>query len=63
MAKRWTHTWQTGAQGKTRELSPGEQTKALELAGRRFGAAAIAKAIGRSVPDVRGFLERREAKG
>lgn len=43
-------------------LSADERAQALRLKSQRFGAAAIARALGRSVPAVQAFLDSPEAK-
>ncbi|WP_337186598.1 hypothetical protein [Phenylobacterium sp.] len=60
--KRGTGSWETGCVWKGAILSAPERAKALELRRARFGPAAIARALGRSVPVVAEFLKSPEAK-
>ena len=61
--KHWTRSWETGSQYKGALLSADERRKARELRGRRFPPLAIARALGRSLPDVTDYLNSPEAEG
>ncbi|MBW8815573.1 MAG: hypothetical protein JF588_19300 [Caulobacterales bacterium] len=60
--KHWTRSWATGCVFKGVRLSTDERREAMRLARLRFPVLAIARALGRSVPDVEAFLKSPEAQ-
>ncbi|MDZ4374004.1 MAG: hypothetical protein U1C74_21625 [Phenylobacterium sp.] len=60
--RRGQGSWETGCVWKGALLSAPERAKARELKRLRFSPAAIARALGRSVPAVVDYLNSPEAK-